>query len=48
MWRSEDNLQEWVLFFRRVDPRDSAQVVRLGGKSLLAEPSASPGLSVSW
>ena len=34
VWRSEDNLQEWVLSFHHVDPREQTQVVRLGSKCL--------------
>lgn len=34
MWGSEDNLQELVLSFYCVDPRDWAQVVRHGGEHL--------------
>lgn len=30
VWKLEDNVQESVLFFHRVGPREQTQVVRLG------------------
>lgn len=35
VWKSEDNLWEWILSFDHVSPRDPTQVVRFGGEHLL-------------
>lgn len=39
VWRSEDDVKEWILSFYPVGPGDRIQFVRLDSKYLLAEPS---------
>lgn len=39
VWRLEDNFRDSVLFFHYVGPGVWTQVIRIGGKSLSAEPS---------
>lgn len=34
VWRSEDNLEEFTLFFHHIGPRNWTQIVRLGSKYL--------------
>lgn len=42
-WESEENLEQSVLSFHLVDPRDRTQIVRLGSKHLyLLSPFTGP------